>query len=125
MTDQECCPRCGSNRVVGGHIAGGNIIIHFAPDGLGFLAQLAGAFTSALPLGGRGAATAGRAGFAVACCDCGLVWSELDASELRSRLRESGTDEIKARLELDNDTPTPDDRPVSPRRGGRDRDGAS
>ena len=118
--DSGRCPRCSSDRVVAGDLHGGNVTVHFDLRGL----RLSRALTGSLPLVAREDPTVAPAPNAHACCDCGLVWSELDATELRFRLREGGSDEIKARLGLDRAPPTPDGRPVFPRRGGRDRDAA-
>src|SRR5262245_61454664 len=120
--DSERCPRCSSDRVIAGHASGAN-----GPAGFCFgELRLSHSLKGSLPIGRSDAAAAAAAGTpnAHACCDCGLVWSEVDATELRFRLREGGTAEIKHRLRLDQAPPTPDGRPVFPRRGGRDPDAA-
>ena len=118
--DLERCLRCSSDRVVAGHLLGGNIHVGFHFGGL----RLTKALSGSLSLGGPDRTAEAPVASARACCDCGLVWSDLDATELRFRLREGGTDETRRRLRLDEAPETPEGRPVFPRRADRNHDPA-
>ena len=81
------CPRCQSVRVVAGkhfNWMGGSIFQYFQPKELRFLCN-----SSHTPIS--------KQGF-LACTDCGLLWSEVDAKALQKLLTESGNKSVKARL---------------------------
>ena len=83
------CPKCQSRRVVEGKhfnwIAGGSAQ-YFQPKELRLLC-------------GSSHIRIKKSGFH-ACADCGLLWSEVDATKLQSLLSESGNKAVKARLGL-------------------------
>jgi hypothetical protein len=83
------CPKCQSARVVEGKhfnwIAGGSAQ-YFQPKELRLLS-------------GSSHIRIKKSGF-LACADCGLLWSEVDATELQSLLSESGDKKVKTRLGL-------------------------
>ena len=83
------CPRCRSKRVVEGKyfnwVAGGSAQ-YFQPKELRLLS-------------GSSHIRIKESGF-LACADCGLLWSEVDAKELQRLLSESGDKAVKARLGL-------------------------
>jgi hypothetical protein len=83
------CPKCQGARVVEGKhfnwIAGGSAQ-YFQPKELRLLC-------------GSSHIRINKNGF-LACADCGLLWSEVDAKELRALLSESGGKKVKARLGL-------------------------
>lgn len=81
------CPRCQSAKVVEGKhfnwIAGGSLQC-FQPMELRLLCG-----SSHIRI---------REGGFLACAECGLLWSELDAKKLRALLLENGTKTVKTRL---------------------------
>ena len=83
------CPKCLSERIVEGKhfnwIAGGSAQ-YFQPKELRLLC-------------GSSHIRIKTSGF-LACADCGLLWSEVDAAKLRSLLSESGNKTVKTRLGL-------------------------
>lgn len=83
------CPRCKSTKVVEGKhfnwIAGGSLQ-YFRPKELRTLCK---ANHIAVKKGGF-----------LACTDCGLLWSEVDAGKLKALLAENGNKSLKARLQL-------------------------
>ena len=82
------CPRCQSAKTVEGKhfnwIAGGPQ--YFQPKELRVLAS-----ASHIPVK--------KMGF-LACADCGLLWSQVEAGDLRKLLAQSGSRSLKARLGL-------------------------
>ena len=83
------CPKCQSARIVEGRhfnwIAGGSAQ-YFQPKQLRLLS-------------GSNHIRIKKSGF-LACADCGLLWSEVDVTELQRLLRESGNKAVKTRLGL-------------------------
>jgi hypothetical protein len=84
------CPKCQGSRVVEGKhfnwIAGGSPQ-YFQPKELRLFCS------------GSAHLRIKKSGF-LACADCGLLWSEVEPSELQSLLSKSGDKKVKARLGL-------------------------
>jgi hypothetical protein len=82
------CPRCQSSKVVAGKhftwLGGGPQ--YFKPKELRLLTS-----TNHIPV---------KKGGFLACTDCGLLWSEVEAGKLREVLVQSGSKPLKARLGL-------------------------
>ncbi|MBI3880614.1 MAG: hypothetical protein HY301_11205 [Verrucomicrobia bacterium] len=84
------CPACQSERVVEGNnfnLLGGGSIQYFRPKGLRMLVGSADVKVTA--------------GFC-ACCDCGLLWSQVNAKELTRLLKQSGSEKTAKKLGLKN-----------------------
>jgi len=80
------CPACQSERVVEGknfNLLGGGSTHYFRPEGLRKLVSSADVKVNG--------------GFC-ACCDCGLLWSQVNAKELTGLLERSGTERTVKRL---------------------------
>ena len=86
---KDSCPRCQSAKIVEGKhfnwIAGGTAQ-YFQPKELRFLSS-----SSHIRIK--------KPGF-LACTNCGLLWSEIDARKLETLLTESGNKTVKARLAI-------------------------
>lgn len=90
---QESCPRCGGNRVVPGKTM----------NGLGYWRGLGG--TLFRPFGLQRLMFLFNPTIAVrdpiqACLDCGLMWGDLSARQLRQTIIGMGSHELKRHLGL-------------------------
>ena len=90
---QRHCPACGSDRSVQGHLNGGGVAVAFVPEGLRYAP--------------RGGGRVPMQRVVRTCSECGLVWTMLDAVELRERLDAAGTDDTRRWLASEFD-----DRPL-------------
>jgi hypothetical protein len=93
MMERPSCPRCGSEHVTGGVLVPGGRSVAFLSDDVQvpLLRQILTVVDGAV-------ATRERP---MACVDCGLVWTTLDAPTLRDKLRRLGSEDRLQRLGID------------------------
>ena len=81
------CPKCGSTHTVKGRILGQG------DAGLGFVFRAHS--LKALRLLGTDLSIPKQA---FACCDCGLMWLEINAKKLTKIIKTKGTDQLRKQI---------------------------
>jgi hypothetical protein len=82
------CPECGAAEIVDGYVS--SELLQFRPTGLRWFSLYQ-------------APTLARGQVLSACLSCGLVWSRLNATELRAIVDAKGGSKLKAALKTTED----------------------
>lgn len=94
-TSDAMCPRCSSRSIVLGELTRGRTIGPSEPFGFRAFAARLSSIRAGAPVKPAMAA----------CAHCGLVWGQLNVDSLLSHLERFPSDEVKAWLRREHDTP--------------------